>query len=461
MRISTASQGTFDGALFKARARSNEPVLPGTEAPMGVTMIVGGTNVRFVCTDGFCFHPVSFSLSWTELAEKMNLSNSELFDKTDEALNFLAGWFIDQLQEKNIPLNSIDIFGLSVAGLVEGESEAAKVSTVNTGVKIHKRPLLNQFVSKVKEFSPADFDPHSYQVRNDAVAGILGETLHPGGCAYKAKNAVFVIIGTGIGGAGITNGSIDSDIREFGHTFFYRERMSGKSTLSYHSFDDLQEMGLVNDGKYEKPSDDREYIETYIGGPQLAIRFAKHFGDEQDAIARLAVECLKIEGAAQVEISEDSPRLRLKIREIQGLAKLDPAERVLWGTDAKSLAVKQIGKFLISLTLKDLEIARLAKSKYAPEGTDLLYSELVERAWEYREKYMVRVARFLGEIGKQWPQHKVIVGGGVMEGILNGGNYPEDLKTLRWFSGLGERLVISELDPETREASFVTDQLKV
>lgn len=445
--------------------RSSEPVLPGLESPKGVTMIVGGTNVRFVISESFEIEPISFSLSWPELAKKLKISTAKLYDKTDEALDFLAIWFVKECQKNAIRLETIEHFGLSFAGKVKGNGDNSTVTTVNAGIRIDNLDLLKLFVDKTHKISMGlgeEFEQESIGAHNDAVASILGERIHPLGLARNISNAIFIIVGTGIGGAGITNDLIDESISEFGHTWIRREESTGKSSLHYIPYDQLVAEGYVIEGKYNKLKDPMEsYIETFLAGPAFAIRFAFKIKDEYGLVKRLAIEILKSEITLKESAQINEKDLNTLIEEIKQLGEFNPSKRVLWGTDAKSSAVKRIGKFLVNLTPADYDEAIDMEMSLDPNG-DLKKAQLIKIAWDYRRHYLRRLGRFFGAIGNkdEWRDHLIILGGGVIEAFAACPNAYYDIKRLKDHSGLGDRLVISKLKPEDREAAFVTEKLK-
>jgi hypothetical protein len=259
------------------------------EHPFGVTVIIGGTNVRFCLSVPDRADPVFESVRWTqlreELAPELKKAGRTFEESKDEVYRSIAQKFaafvLTHSPEgaEHPPLQNLCAFNFSIAGIVEGEGFNAKVSTTNTAIPMAEEQValevLGAINADLSERGWPRVNVKNVSVMNDAAAGLMGE--HLGGALRGFDNGLYLILGTGVGSFGLVKGKLSYQFAELGHRVT-RNEMS--EAYTYHDDDELAEL-MDDRNQFKAASTEEWYAENELAGPWAAVKFLKHVKNDE------------------------------------------------------------------------------------------------------------------------------------------------------------------------------------
>jgi hypothetical protein len=281
--------------------------------PIGLTVMLGGSKYRVAISVAGKADPVSFSIGWDALraeAEPEVRKRGVPFAQCPQygwplASDKLAG-AIDRLYGGALPDAGRNVCTLtfSVAGLVDGEGADARVTTSNTGleiVNVKVRDLLRAVNSAFYRNGWPPISESSVRVVNDAVAALIGEQER--GALRGVKNGYVLIIGTGLGGAGITNSVLNPFYKEAGHALIWDEKTGNYTVKAGQSLNEL-----VNaDGAFIQLPPGYSYLEHRLAGPWLATHLVQRAAKDLGVYQGLQRRVCKI---AEVDVATVRRELR-------------------------------------------------------------------------------------------------------------------------------------------------------
>lgn len=268
----------------ESRPETQSALRLNPEHPFGITVIIGGTNVRFCLSLPDRTEPVIESVRWTQLRDELEPGLKALgrtFEESkDTVYASIASRFSDFIAKYSPegsdapPLHKLCAFNFSIAGIVEGEGLHAKVTTSNTAIPMAEEEVavrvLNAVNADLKGRGWAQIDVNNVAVMNDAAAGLMGERL--GGALKGCDDALYVILGTGVGSYGLVDGALSYEFAELGHRV---TRNESSDDYTYHDNSELAEL-LDEHNKFKAQSTEQWYAENELAGPWAAVKFLKH-----------------------------------------------------------------------------------------------------------------------------------------------------------------------------------------
>jgi len=368
--------------------------------PYGLTVIVGGTNLRF-CLSQTTVEPRIFSINWDELKKELPARPPE--EMKDRVLSLAFKKFLEDLKTReeqsceDFNLTNLKVVNISVAGPVIGEGFDARVTTTNTGVEMVAEPIAETFLGILEDHSKSMrlhfVRPSEVNVLNDAAAGVIGEQVCGG--LQGAEHGVYVILGTGLGGMGLVDQKVATLYSELGHRIILDE--SGTPT-DFLNGDRLGEV-LQNGGFITLPTSKR-YVEHHLAGPWNAVHFVKNVASSATAFESLVKFVAKDLGKNEAEAKAL----------LNGLVELSNDNIDNWAKVTPSNVVKSVSKFIFT---PDLE----ALSSISNETPDAVLKVMGTRAWNKYFADLGKALKFVSDAmsaAGHAPQ-KIVIGGGIGE----------------------------------------------
>lgn len=467
--LTTPSSSTEGVALPKGHRHSNKKssLTLTREEPCGLTIIVGGTNVRFSLSHLHSTEPIFDAVKWQKLRDTYNqtpeaavVSFPDSHKSTYPTIaqkceSFLRKTF--NTPKGPIRLDNLAAFNVSVAGIVEGEGLAATVTTTNTLLKVRQETLAEKLRSAILKQMPELF-PEDTKVRvlNDAQAGLEGEIflnkLDPN------LATLFLIFGTGFGSSCTVPG-----YAELGHLTVY-------DTVQ-HKFRFLSDEEIADsrgaDGSF-KPLKGLIYAENLLAGPWVAIGFvkciARHHPTLTSALAEYISKCER-EALASADKSERGEKKLRTLDEIMDELKtirnFKSGERHLWAGHTNESTLRAINGLIFERKNVDLtELIKSSSTLTEAIKTDgaLQLAVVAERKWRTYFEVMGKVTGVVySRMQEQGIEpHKFIAGGGLGErcNTYNPTLRQEALSIIMRNGNLRADLFdFSKVSPEARESA--------
>jgi|GEM_PF-2665275 len=506
-------------AKTKSRASNSAPTL-SPDTPFGITVIVGGTNVRFCISTPHSREPVIESITWMELKQRLNPQlvklNLEFEHAKDLAFEELGKRLVDFVEDHFPPeaipsFNNIRALNFSVAGPVDGQGLTATVTTTNTGINLKGEALAVGMIEAINAELVARQWPlmqHDVvHVLNDAVAGAYGE-YHLGELK-GVRVGVFLIVGTGIGGITLKEGKPRREFSEFGHTIISQTLDDGTKRYSILDGQNIFKQ-LDSSGNFVDLPKGQNYIENHLAGPWFAINFVRHYNrragdnepdwkmlkalaekivrdmteDARDKLKEQLVILKRLQDAHQTAETQSSDQplevdalkdanateqvdlLDLLSDQLLIISELDWRKRQSWAVNSSSLVIKLINQFL----LIPKESAVLAAFPCTEANEQWRVKEKAEKvltvdAYKYWKSYFKDLGATLGALKREMKENdlspdRIVLGGGIAEACQKHLT-PEMKKIALDLIHEHGRLkagtvVFSTMSPEAREAAITT-----
>ena len=476
---SSEVSGERTGELIVPQGRQNPRNHSSTrtlsrEELCGLTIIVGGTNVRFSISHLRSNEPVHSAVKWQFLRDRYNktpeaqvveFANSHDITYPELARHcekFLRNQF--KIPKGPIKLPHMTTLYVSVAGLVEGDGFDATVTTTNTLLKMRQEHLATKLHSALVQQMPGLLrDDLHVRVLNDAQAGLEGEIFLNKIDPQLAT--LFLIFGTGFGSSSTVPG-----FAELGHLIVY--------DLGQHKYRFLTKEEMVEsrdtDGSY-KPLKGLIYAENLLAGPWVAIGFvkciARHHPTLTKTLAEYIAKCEEEALKKQKDTSSEqkAPRsIDAIMEELKTIRNFKSGERTQWAGHANSVTLGYINKLIFDRDHCDLgKIAKTSEDLHqfikSDEKLGLLL--VAERKWKAYFEIMGKVVgvAYSRMLEEGINPHKFIAGGGIGE-LCN--RYNDILKnqavdTINRNGSLPPGLLkFSEVSPEARESAPAHRQIE-
>ncbi len=470
---------------LRGATRDPQSLILSREEPFGVTIIIGGTNVRFCLSHVRDSEPITSAVKWQELNEQLAPGLESRGIKFEHAKDVviaeIARQFVDYVESQFDPLegpppfDQISAAVFSVAGRVEGEDADALITTTNTGINLTKEPIARTMLAAINEeirFRNKELaergdpqwstvDTSVVKVLNDADAGLRGEMILGG--LQNCETGGFVIVGTGLGGMVLINGQPSYLYCEFGH-LVVQETAQNKTRyrlLTKLEFDQC----LTEEGSYKAPKGNQKYFETIVAGPWLAIRFLRELSKEgsEPLLLALAQVCSKTLKQDE-ELCRKHPNLEPEdlVAQFTSLAELPSTERHRWAINLPSHLVRAVNQFILCPTPEGLWTALACEPRFEEAPFVNPMAALVfkgARAWK---AYFKDLGAGLGVIYRDMKQkgiapQKLIIGGGIGEACARYNDFMREdaLRLIRTFGKFPKDVVeFSRVSPEAREGAL-------
>ena len=470
---------SLDLAELKIPARPQSRPRLSREDPFGLTVIIGGTNVRFCISPPGRPEPLVFAVSWQELSGKLSprlaargvdFSNSHDFLYPILAKRFIR--FLSKQFDGPLPIENLCSLNFSIAGRVCGDERHlpgltrpvhgidAEVSTTNTGLNFSQSRIGRDLFNAMRLQVPSmRLVAERVLVVNDARAGLEGEIIHLG--AEAPPLVELLIDGTGLGGD-----SSDGEFNEDGHRIIKDYR--AKKTIVLRG-DQIKEV-LNPDGTYKDLPEHQTYAENLVAGPWVAIRFLKSLQEKpsvMDALARrIAAKSPPPKDGGQEKEPEDRKSEPERIGEILGelyqLADLQHKDRTRWAVNTKSFLLREINELIFQPNHRDNRRAMPCNFQIDPLEHRDPDKALVLLAWGRQKSFFKDLGEIIGAkyearmaTGKK--PDKIILAGGL--GEMFNRYSPEDrqdaLDLIVEHANLPPGVLdFSRLSPEARECAL-------
>jgi len=355
------------------------------EHPFGVTVIIGGTNVRFCLSVPERSEPIFESVRWTQLREEL-APTLELAGRTFEGSKDIvyrciaekfAAFVLKHSPEgaQCPPLQNLCAFNFSMAGIVEGEGFEAKVTTSNTAVPMAEEriaiELLGAINSDLTTRGWPRIEVQNVSVMNDAAACLMGERL--GGALRGVDNGLYLILGTGVGSFGLVEGKLAYQFAELGHRVTRNER---SAYYTYHDDDELAEL-MDDRNQFKALSTEESYAENELAGPWAAVKFLKNIKHEDvkqcyDVLVQKVTETLGSTRSPEEIKSLLDDMIDLGYRDVTKWALSTPSD-VIKGVNA--ILFTHDAKEIARAVECDMDIKSLVKRGGEPEKQIKTYRE--------------------------------------------------------------------------------------
>jgi hypothetical protein len=441
------------------------------DQPFGITVIVGGTNIRACVSLPGASTPLNFSLTWQELRDELKpelaAQNVDFGAAHDLVLARFVTKFFDHLKDEYCdpegtppPFDKLAALNFSVAGVVHGEGIDATVSTTNTGLHFSEEELAKRMIramqSDLSERKWPAFSVENVAVLNDAAAGCKGEVLRGGlrGCT----NGLFVILGTGIGSMGWSNNNFDFRFDELGHRIVKDSLPEGASKPAtivnlFRLLSDVQYAEqIAPDGSFLPFKDhQKRYAENVIAGPWLAVRFLKkELMEDYGLINALANTIAPMLNKTQGEVCED----------LISLMEFSAKDLTRWAVDSNARLVRCVNDFI--LRFDAWEFAFTCPCTGSFEAAPTPERRLANYGFKTWKTYWKDVGHFLATAYEAMKEQgvapeKIVLGGGIGEAYHR---FPEALRTaalreIHEHSGLPKGTIeFSAISAEERESAI-------
>jgi hypothetical protein len=441
------------------------------DQPFGITVIVGGTNIRACVSLPGATTPLNFSLTWQELSDELTpelaAKKVEFGDAHDLVLSRFVTKFFDQLRTDHCdpedappPFDKLAALNFSVAGVVRGDGIDATVSTTNTGLHFSEEELAKRMIRAMQsDLAQRKWPPFSIEnvaVLNDAAAGCKGEVLR--GALRGCANGLFVILGTGIGSMGWSSNDFDFRFDELGHRIVKDSLPEGtaKPQTLVNLFrllapEEYAEQVAADGSFLPFKVHQMRYAENVIAGPWLAVRFLKKELTEDEALINaLAKNIAPMLGKEQEEVYD----------ELTNLMDFSAKDLTRWAVDSNARLVRAVNHFILNFDAWEFSFALPYTGSYDAALTP--ERRLANYGFKVWKTYWTDVGHFIatayGEMKQQGvaPQ-KIVLGGGIGEAYHRFGDplRKAALREIHEHSGLPEGTVVfSAISAEERESAI-------
>lgn len=421
--------GQFQGQRLEALQGAERPqqlTLLSREDPFGLTIIVGGTNVRFCISRPGDPEPLTYSVKWQELSDELTPSlkaqGVEFGDAHNIVYPILAKRFINFLEqhfdpsEGPLPIENLCSLNFSIAGRVFGDLRDvpgfrrpingidAQVSTTNTGLKLSKEPIGRVFYEALtREVPNMRFPEERVFVLNDARAGLEGEKLLQN--LPPESRVFFEICGTGDGSEYDEPG-----FDEIGHRTMLNSR---NHNITVHVGDAIAEF-VEPDGSFKNLSEfaHLRYAENMLAGPWTAIRFVKSLEEKHEVLDALADRI-----ALKDPLKRSSETI---LAELYALADLQFKERTRWAVNSNSYLIRAVNELIFHPDHR--EVRRAMPCNFNVESLEASNPEkaLVLLAWARQKLHFKERGTVAGAIYREMKERGIapdryILGGGLGE----------------------------------------------
>ena len=454
--------GSLNGHAFPARSSSSS--LPSNrtqdaslerrerinrEDHLGVTAIIGGTNVRICLSIPGNPEPLVHIIKWQTLHDQYAASHPSSADNfrnalewgyqrmADECISFIASHF--DLEEGPPPFDKICAFNYSVAGRVEGDDEFARIFTSNTGIRFDGEQIAvkmgDAVEQQLKEKEWPTIPHTSIVVMNDALAGLRGEMLGADGGLTQVKTGKFYIFGTGVGSMAW---HIDKPLLEFdeaGHRGLYNTESEHYRILVGEQIKEIMDA----EGGFKLDNPNEVFAEHKLAGPWVAIQFVKEVAPKpkvMNALARRIVNNI-IEERKEPKDQDQKPLdpedlYKEVLVGLEDLSTMKPRERYLWASNANGHMVKAVNKILLNPDPLAFFGSDPCDNDFEAQIANSPEDALVVTAGKACKRYFKDIGIFLGADYRAMEAegvapNKMILGGGIGE-LFN--RYPEGLREL-------------------------------
>ena len=236
------------------------------------------------------------SIKWQELNAQLAPRLKELLidfgDAHHIAMPVIAKHYVDFIasqfdpEEGAPPFDKVTSCNFSVAGVVRGEGLDATVSTTNTGLRLTNDKIALTLLSAIQnELAARDWPAipqDNISVVNDAAAATYGQ-VYLGGL-QGVKNGLFVIIGTGVGSMGWSDGKLNHNFDELGHRIIFDTHKKQSILLGGAELNEK----IDTDGSFKNLPVHQRYAENVLAGPWAAISFVKSLEVKPEVMSALA-----------------------------------------------------------------------------------------------------------------------------------------------------------------------------
>ncbi len=453
--------------------------------PFGLTVIVGGTNVRFCISTAAEPEPLREGIKWQKMKEVLSFDAEQFKQSHDISYPYLAKMCLDfiaqQFEPDDIPppLENLCAVTFSVAGQVSGSARDALITTTNTGLTFVRQALADEFLGALQneiaartevahqqgkpELEWPSLPTLEVEVMNDAKAALCGEVYYGN---LQDKNVGVIILGTGCGGeAQLINHDESTDIRSKSH-----QTEEGSETAppvapnmnecghrnirdtvksEFTCFPNGELAKFINpDGSFKKLDGHLVYAEHLIAGPWNAIRFVRGILENDRAKNALARRV--------VDDPQDPQKLARAIQALNNLGALKVEHRTEWAIDSDADLVRAINNLVLgsNLFVEKCELdARRASEHVSADDA------LIETAYKHFWEYFTYVGEVIGSTYQTAREHgftfdNLILCGGIGESCNLFPDYLRKtvLKHLHRVSNIPEGVIdFSRISPECRE----------
>jgi hypothetical protein len=417
-------------------------MLGGSSARLIVLPLGHEDDPRLVTDDN------RFQLSWPDYKNGTSCKGTPKWPGSEEFVRDFAKHTLAFLKEKGIsPSRVVKIQG-SIAGFVAEPGTDCAITTTNTPVRFENFSFGRSFLKALKEGDSgrkAFKHVESIPLINDGCAAAFGDILHPQGAARGLSDITTIIMGTGIGGSGVSGGRVLAARSELGHTLWYD---SLEDQYVYVPLKQLIQDKLYVNGHYKELPDRRySYFEHRLAGPWIAMHFVKEISNNGALVEALA-RATKVPTATLMKLEE-----------------LKRSDEGRWAMQANGAYIFPVNKFILGHTYAE-ELFPLPV--YAPVGVRggneherVAHGKLIEAAVEYKRKIHRELGKALATLEQQpaFRGSTYVLVSGVAENWhkIDGANFSKPLYRACGIDCATKRIRVSPLDGSSREACGVID----
>lgn len=439
------------------------------QEPVGLTIIVGGTNVRCCLSHLNSREPATQVSKWQSLRDEYAVTPGAgiIGFEDSHAVTYpklarqCGEFFRRQFKNAEDPfeVDNLSALTFSMAGMVEGDGASARVTTSNTLLKIRNEAFAEKFISHLKKEMPTLCLKNTHvRVINDAEAGLEGELYF--NKIDRSLVTLFIILGTGLGSACTKPG-----FAELGHLIVFDPKLDIFRFLTKEEFEACKDA----DGAF-KPLEGLVFAENKLAGPWVAIGFVRDLQDhEPPLLTELAKHIVTAEEEAARKFAAENPdkppliprsmeQVYQELKKIQGF---EHGTRHLWAGHANESTLRAVNSLIF-----DRKHCDLAKRAGAFGSLDTIKSTdpkfaldlVAEMEWKryYRDVGRVAGVVYQRMLDEGLNPHKFIAGGGL--GELSNGYGPrlrqQAVDIITKAGNLPEWLFdFSQLSPTARESA--------
>lgn len=391
-------------------------------SPFGLTVIIGGTNVRFCISTAADPEPLKEGIKWQKMKEFLSVDVERFKQSHDISYPYLAKMCLDfiakQFKPADIPppLDNLCAITFSVAGQVAGSGREALITTTNTGLTFINQPVADDLISALEneinarnklarergrpELEWPPLPSVEVEVMNDAKAALFGEVYYGN---LQGKNVGLIILGTGCGGeAQLLQHDKSTDIHPNSHQ---TEQGANSTTPAAPNMNECGHRNIQDtvqdafrcypngelaqyinpDGSFKKLDGHLVYAEHLIAGPWNAIRFVRSILENDKAKIALARRI--------AEDPRDPEKVAKAIQALHNLGALKVEDRTEWAVDSDADIVRAVNNIVLGadLFVKKCELdARRTSEHFTADDA------LIETAYKHFWEYFTFVGKVIG-----------------------------------------------------------------